>query len=131
MRLSPLPFLALLIIALTTGQAKPVFAGDVLSSGKFEGRSRHATTGGVTVRKSGTGAVVVLETDFSLDGAPDPKVGFGRDGKYDAAAKLDALKSNAGRQEYAVPAGIDSSRYNEVYIWCEKFNVPLGVARLK
>ena len=27
-------------------------------------------------------------------------------------------------------AGINPDDYNEVWIWCERFNVPLGVAKL-
>jgi len=27
--------------------------------------------------------------------------------------------------------GVDISKYNEIYIWCDKFSVPLGVAALK
>ncbi|WP_432612907.1 DM13 domain-containing protein, partial [Litoreibacter halocynthiae] len=35
-----------------------------------------------------------------------------------------------GASTYKIPAGIDPDDYNEVWIWCEKFNVPLGVAKL-
>ena len=50
-------------------------------SGTFTGASDHITTGGVQIVKTADGgAVVILDTDFSLDGAPDPRVGFGKDG---------------------------------------------------
>lgn len=131
MRFLPLPFLAIFALALITSNAQPSFAEEVISSGQFEGRSRHVTTGGVTIKKTAKGAIVILEKDFVLDGAPDPKVGFGNNGKYDIASQLSVLKSKTGRQEYAIPASVDPSRYNEIYIWCEKFSVPLGVAKLK
>ncbi len=106
-------------------------AKEVVASGEFTGASDHITTGGVSVIKTDKGHVVVLGSDFSLDGAPDPKVGFGKDGKYDIKAQLAKLKSKTGEQRYLIPTSVNVNNYNEVYIWCEKFSVPLGVAELK
>lgn len=118
---------AAVMVSLAGAQA----AGDVIASGAFAGASGHATSGGVSVVRTDAGAAVVLQQDFSLDGAPDPKVGFGRDGVYDTKAQLAPLGANKGRQTYPVPASVDPEKYNEVYIWCEKFSVPLGVAKLQ
>ncbi len=107
-------------------------SGNSVGAGTFTGASDHVTTGGVTVfttPKSGT--VVILDTDFSLDGAPDPGVGFGIDGKYDPSSDLGKLKQVNGLQAYVVPDKVKASKYNEVYIWCRKFSVPLGVAKLR
>lgn len=93
--------------------------------GTFTGASNHVTTGGAEI----AGDTVTLLADFTFDGAPDPKVALGRDG-YDPATLMGALKSNTGQQSYTVPAGIDTAAYNEVWIWCEQYNVPLGVARI-
>lgn len=106
-------------------------AEKVLAGGQFAGASDHATSGGVSVVQTDAGVVVVLEENFSLDGAPDPKVGFGKDGVYDIKSQLSPLAANTGRQSYPVPATIDTSKYNEVYIWCEQYSVPLGVAKLQ
>lgn len=107
--------------------ALPASAGDVIGKGSFTGASNHITTGGVHV----TATSVELQGDFSLDGAPDPKVGFGNDGVYDSDTTFAVLENNTGAQTYQIPEGIDPSAYNEVYIWCEKFAVPLGVAKLQ
>ena len=80
---------------------------------------------------SAAGAQVVLQGNFNFDGAPDPKVGFGTGGTYDRASQLAPLASNTGEQVYDVPAALDLTRYDEIYIWCEKYSVPLGVAPLK
>lgn len=107
-------------------------AGNAAASGTFTGASDHITTGGVTIVKTANGgAVVILDTDFSLDGAPDPRVGFGKDGEYVAATDLGKLANLTGLQVYAVPASVNVDDFNEVYIWCRKFAVPLGVAALK
>jgi len=107
-----------------------LFAQDMMHSGMFTGLNDHATSGKVEVVKTDDGYVIKLGADFSFDGAPDPKVAFGADGKYDPATLIAPLKSNSGEQSYAVPESIDVSKYNEVYIWCEKFAVGLGVASL-
>jgi len=102
----------------------------VWAAGSFEGRSDHIVTGSVEVVEQDGSYIIQLGEDFSLDNAPDPKVGLGSDG-YDPATKSGDLIALTGASDYAVPAGIDVSAYNEVYIWCEKFDVPLGVAQLQ
>ena len=115
---------ALLILAPVTG----AFAD---TSGTFTGASDHVTTGGVTVTKNADGtATVTFDASFSLDGAPDPRVGFGKDGTFIEASDLGKLKQLNGAQSYIVPASIDIDDFNELYIWCLKFGVPLGVASL-
>jgi hypothetical protein len=61
----------------------PLTAGatsQVILSGKFEGRSDHVVSGGISIMNTNSGFLVVLEKDFSLDNAPDPKLGFGKNG---------------------------------------------------
>jgi hypothetical protein len=102
----------------------------VLASGKFRGKSGHAATGGVRVVKTADGVRVVLDPDFRFDGAPDPKLGFGKNG-YVKSTQFSALKSNRGEQSYRIPSSLDPTAYGEFWIWCQKFAVPLGVATLK
>ena len=126
---------ALLAFATAAGasflSSSAVAGEDVLSSGRFHGLNGHATEGSVVIKKTDDGAVAVLEEDFSFDGAPDPKLGFGKDGRYDRASQISHLGNNKGRQVYEVPTHVDPEAYNEFYVWCEKYNVPLGVADLK
>ncbi|MEM8774482.1 MAG: DM13 domain-containing protein [Pseudomonadota bacterium] len=122
-------FLKSTIATTVAVSAFPTFAGGHGRIGEFEGKSNHVTTGRAEVVVQGGKAEVILLDDFTFDGAPDPKVALGNDG-YDKDTILGLLQSNSGKQSYAVPAGIDTSKYNEVWIWCEKFNVPLGVAKL-
>lgn len=105
-------------------------AGDEVGHGSFTGASGHITTGEVSVVKTGSGYRVVLEDSFDFDGAPDPKLAFGKDG-YDRSTVFSVLKANKGKQVYDLPASIDPSKFNEVWVWCETFDVPLGVAKLK
>ena len=89
--------------------------------------SPEVTTGGVHV----TADTVELQDDFSLDGASYSKVGFSKDGVYDSDTMLAILESSTGAQTYQLPDDVDPKANNEVYIWCEKFAVPLGVAKLQ
>ena len=114
--------------AVTLVAPLPALAGGHGKIGTFEGKSNHITTGRVEVVNANGKATINLLDDFSFDGAPDPKVALGNNG-YDSKTLMGLLKSNTGASSYEVPAGINVDDYNEVWIWCEKFNVPLGVAK--
>lgn len=101
-----------------------------IASGTFDGRSDHITTGGVTIEKTGGGYQLRFAADFSLDGAPDPVVALGNGETFLVANKLGPLKNKTGAQTYQLPAGFTPGQFSEVYVWCEKFSVPLGVASL-
>ncbi|MEP2027284.1 MAG: DM13 domain-containing protein [Paracoccaceae bacterium] len=117
---------ATIVLAPVSSVAKPS-----KDTGSFTGASDHITTGGVQIVKTADGgAVVILDSDFSLDGAPDPRVGFGSDGTFVEISDLGKLEHLTGVQVYIVPPSINVDDFNEVYIWCLKFGVPLGVAAL-
>lgn len=119
---------AALVIGLS---ALATFGAMADTSSTFTGASDHITTGGVTIVKNADGtATVTLDENFSLDGAPDPRVAFGKDGAYVPSGDLGPLQKLNGTQTYIVPAHINVDDFNEVYIWCLKFSVPLGVAAL-
>lgn len=122
---------AAVILTVSAGFAGTANAAEPFATGSFTGHNDHVTTGGVTIVKTANGgAVVILDTNFSLDGAPDPSVGFGKDGTFAKATDLGALTQNDGLQVFVVPATVNVDDFNEVYIWCEQFNVSLGVASI-
>ena len=101
------------------------------AEGTFKGASGHKTSGTVTIEQDGDGYIAILQSNFNFDGAPDPKLGFGKNGSYDGSSKIAHLGKLNGLQVYKIPAGIDVGAYNEFYVWCEKYSVPLGVAKLQ
>ncbi|MEL7256931.1 MAG: DM13 domain-containing protein [Pseudomonadota bacterium] len=108
----------------------PAFAGGHGRIGEFTGKSNHVTKGRAELVEQDGKIVVNLLDDFWFDGAPDPKVALGNNG-YDKSTLVGTvLTSNTGAQSYVIPNATDGAKYNEVWIWCEKFNVPLGVAKL-
>ena len=74
---------------------------------------------------------ITLKNNFRLSSVPDPKLAFGN-GKYEKGTiytgKLKRLK---GEQTYEIPARLDPAKFSQVWIWCEKFSVPLAVAEIK
>ncbi len=121
-------YTAILLATLISLPAGTAMAGEGM--GSFTGLKGHTTTGQVEVVKTAGGWEVHLKDDFTFDGAPDPRVGFGTAGKFAAATDFEPLHSNSGAQVYKVPTGVDPAAYDEVYIWCRQYSVPLGVARI-
>ena len=134
----PRPFLttaaaavALSLVVAASAPSTMAHAAEVLKSGTFFGQSDHITSGKVTIEKDGDRTIVVLHEDFSLDGAPAPTLGFTKEGKFDVKTEFAKLKSLKGEQRYEVPSGILVSAYDAFTVWCSKFSVPLGTAKLK
>jgi hypothetical protein len=122
---------AAVFAAATFALAAPIQAEEIVKSGIFGGENGHETSGTVQIVQLDDGYAVRFDADFTHDGtAPDATVGLGNDG-YDASTNLGPLTANEGMQTYALPAGFDPAAVNEVYVWCRKFSVSLGVATLK
>lgn len=128
-------FLSIVTLSLTTFLVASFFTSphafaEKLYKGSFVGLSGHKTSGDITISKTSKGYVVKLERNFRHDGAPDPRFGFGNSGKYDNATTFSRLKKNNGSQSYVIPSSVNIKRYNEFYLWCKKFSVPLGKVTL-
>lgn len=104
-------------------------AQQVVAKGAFKGAGGHQSSGGISLVRNGKTLRVVFAGNFKLDGAPDPKIAFGNNG-YVQGTIFARLRSLNGAQTYTVPAGTKLAQYNEIWLWCERFNVPLAVARL-
>lgn len=117
-----------LVVSAPSGIAQAV---ETLLSGTFAGENDHTTTGKITIEKDGDRTIVVLHDDFSLDGAPNPTLGFSKAGEFDVKTEFTKLKSLKGEQRYEVPAGIIVNAYDAFTVWCSKFSISLGSAKLK
>ena len=103
---------------------------DIVASGTFTGASDHETRGTVRIIKVEDGYEFRLGSDFYLDGAPTPVLGFGIDGKYVHATQFADLDKKRGEQVYRLPATFDPTSVTEAFVWCERFDIPLGIATL-
>ncbi|WP_439379616.1 DM13 domain-containing protein [Amycolatopsis lexingtonensis] len=101
----------------------------------------HRTTGTVRVLRAADGSLVLRLEDLATSSGPDVHVWLtdapvkpGKDGwdVFDDGKYLDAgkLKGNKGNQNYPLPAGTDLSGYTSVSIWCDRFDVSFGAAKL-
>lgn len=122
--LTVVSFVATLIVA-SAASASP------LSKGKFRGATGHVTSGSVTVKEQAGRYVIELASNFSLDGAPDPYVALGKGSGLVSGGLIAVLKSNTGKQRYAVKITPALKGATEVIIWCKKFSVPIGVAPIR
>ena len=107
--------------------APAAFAGGHGRLFSFRGINNHTVTGTAEI----VGTTVNLLDDFRFDGAPDPRIALGKDGKYAPETLTVLLKADSGASSYDLPAGINPDDYNEVWVWCEKFTVGLAIASEK
>lgn len=114
--------------------ATPTLAGSKARTGSLSGRKGYNVAGTVNVKKAGGKTTVVFEDNYQFDpnkNPPDIKIGFGNGESYVKGSKIhDKLTIKKGAASFEVPAGIDTDKYNELYIYCEKFTVILAVAPL-
>jgi hypothetical protein len=125
-------------LALTTTAvalvATPTLASSKARTGSLSGRKGYNVAGTVKVRKAGGKTTVVFEDNYQFDpnkNPPDIKIGFGNGESYVKGSKIhDKLTIKKGAAPFEVPAGIDTDKYNELYIYCETFTVIFAVAPL-
>ncbi len=94
----------------------------------------HWGKGSVTVRRDS----VYLGPDFQVGPGPKyhvylvPKAPIRSSGdlREEMFVDLGRLRAFKGSQRYAVPAGLDLSRFRSVIIWCEQFSVLISPADL-
>jgi hypothetical protein len=82
---------------------------------------------------------VFLHDDFEVGPGPAfhvylvPKAGIRRSSDVQGTMFVDlgGLRSFKGSQKYAIPAGVDLTKYPSVVIWCERFEVLISPADLR
>ena len=114
--------------------ATPALAADK-RKGSLSGRQGYNVSGSVQVKKVDGKTKVVFGDDYSFDPSknpPDIKIAFGSGEKYAKGSHIhNKLTVKKGAATFEVPAGIDTDKYDELYIYCEQFTVILAVAPLK
>lgn len=98
---------------------------------QFTGASGHITCGEVTLGSTDAGWEVRLAEDFSFDGAPDPRIGFGQGGTFVDGTDRASLQKTTGAKVCAGPEGIDPAGFDTLVLWCNQFSVPLGIAAIE
>ncbi len=130
--LPEVPMVSVSVPSVSESPMSPVVpATTELYTGNFTGFDRlHQGSGTAKILQIGDTSYLRFESDFTVSNGPDLFVGFGKDGQFSAGSEISALKGNAGAQNYELSQGFDSTRFNEVYVWCRAFKVPFAKARL-
>lgn len=94
------------------------------TSGSFIGTEGEQVSGNAVV----SAKEVKLSNGFKTTSGPDLYVYLGNDKPTKIIGKL---KKNSGSQTYALPDGVDLSKYSSVFIHCKKYNHTFGRADLR
>jgi len=115
---------AVLRIAVISLFIPATLLGANAASGSFVGVEGESVRGTATV----TAKTVKLSSNFRSTSGPDLYVYLGNKRPSKIIARLRKL---SGSQTYALPKGVDLSKYSAVYIHCKRYNHTYGKARLR
>src|SRR6202522_3935892 len=98
----------------------------------------HPTSGTATIYRMADGSHVLRFTNFKTSNGPDVHVYMvaADDAKDSPSAlrsgffDLGTIKGNIGDQNYTLNPEVDLSKYRAVSVWCKRFSVNFGAARL-
>ncbi len=102
------------------------------ATGRFAGLAGHVAAGGVAFSaRDGVGTISFAD-DFTSSRVPDPHVYLNTttDANRGSPVRVATLVSPAGAQTYSfrLPAGV---AYTHVLVWCDRYNVGVGAARVE
>jgi Electron transfer DM13 len=114
--------------------ATKIVEASVLASGDFE-KSKHPTSGVAQIVIQNGKKYLKFDSSFQSDSGPDLFVILHRQDSPKSYAKanyvsLGRLKKVSGQQMYAIPNGVNITKFKSVVIWCKKFNATFGFAPL-
>lgn len=73
----------------------------------------------------------LLLSNFSSDAGPDLKVYLSKDQAASSFILLGDLKSTTGNQTYTIPNTATTADYKYILIWCQRFSVLFGSAKIQ
>ena len=94
-------------------------------SGSFSGMGNYKVKGGVTVTQSGGKTTVKLASNFSSSSGPDLYIYVGTGSPSKRIAKLKKFK---GAQTYTFSG---TAKVTSVHVYCKRYSVGFGTAKLK
>lgn len=101
----------------------------ILAMGNFI-NGVHPVSGKAAWHKAGNIQTLLL-SNFSSDSGPDLKVYLSKDITASSFILLGDLKSTTGNQTYNIPNTASTADYKYILIWCQRFSVLFGSARIQ
>jgi len=113
------------------GESAPAPAAAPLE-GQFSGLAGHRARGAVSFRLADGVGEVRLADDFSSTPVPDPQLYVATEPNANRGTRLriGLLQRSAGSQTYTFRLD-DDTAYQYVLLWCDRYNVGVGAARLQ
>lgn len=104
---------------------------DSILTGMFTGVDDgiHDASGMAKIIQTSRGEILRFE-DFHTTNGPDLYVYLSPTDSNSDIVDLGRLKGNVGNQNYLIPLGTDTTKYDTVLIWCKAFSVLFGSAKL-
>ncbi len=118
----------------TTTTGEPDSAGGaILARGEFRGADPgHHGSGTALLIRAADGSHILRFEDFSVTNGPDLFVVLSTTPGYSADSLiLEELRATDGNINYAIPDGVDVSRFQTAIIWCKQFRVTFATAPLQ
>ena len=94
------------------------------------GSDGHHAAGKVSLGMGMSNNYKLTLSDIKVDKVPDGYVYLTKNGDRMHAVVLGTLKQFSGTVFYELPAGVNPEEYDTLLIWCKKFNVEIGRAKL-
>lgn len=105
-------------------------AGEVLYLSSFvDADAVHKVSGLAKIVSVGNSKELQFE-NFQATNGPDLKVYLSKDLNAEKYYSLGDLKGNIGNQNYDIPNEVNIKDYDYILIWCERFSVLFGSARI-
>jgi hypothetical protein len=84
----------------------------------------HPASGSVII----DGNKITLE-NVSISEAPDGRVILTKNHDEPTGVRVGPLQGFTGTHSYQIPEDVKQDDYDSVTIWCDKFSVPIGLAK--
>ena len=100
--------------------------------GEFVSIGNHHVSGRVEIENRPEGAVLLLKEDFMTSSGPDLRLVLRDSTGHVTMQIVSPLEQFQGAQEYALNLDAQTlSQFDEVVVYCAKFHVDFGIAKLK
>ncbi len=100
----------------------------ILAQGDFVAKA-HGVQGKALLIEHNGKQTLRFENFETIDG-PDVHIYLSSDFSNKDIIDLGDIKATKGNVNYDIPAGVDTTKYNKVLVWCVKFHVLFSAAEL-
>ncbi len=101
----------------------------IIAQGNFIAHAH--TVNGVALLIEQEGKKTLRFENFETVNGPDVRIYLSKDLTNKDYIDISSLKATKGNVNYEIPASVDTSKYNNVLVWCRAFSVLFSSATLE